>query len=471
MGYLKASFSSPIALLAFIVGGAAFGYVQPAMSSSTLLIGTLYLGIINMAALPLLVVATVFGLRQVSSLPNPGGRLLMVFSLAVGLVVVSASLGAGFGFFADIGKGLTAAESRHLGSVVMEASGDASNVEINLFDSGQQVLQTAPKPLQGWMPDNFFKALTQGNVLSILIGALFFGVAAAVQSHERSSSLMGIFEAVYRVLESIISRANLLIPLVMFGMVANYVAVSNAKTLYAMGGFLTAYLSVGLLIAGVLTGFIWKKAKQPFVAVLVALKTPALISLTSTSVTAAIPDTINALSSKLGFSRGLAEFIVPVASIFMRCGSAFYFAIAVVFIANLYDQPIGLLEFGLICFGATVAAFASAGYAGIATLGFVGIALNMLKLPIEAALPLFVAIDIICEGPRSLLTFLTVCVLVILVADGLPFEKTEQLTSIQGVKNRTLKFTFQRAGVAFAFICILLIAILTTIAGIGVGLR
>ena len=155
----------------------------------------------------------------------------------------------------------------------------------------------------------------------------------------------------------------------------------------------------------------------------------------------------------------------------MRCGSAFYFAIAVMFIANLYGQPVGLWEFCLVCAGATLGAFASAGFAGMTTLGFVGIALHMLKLPVEAALPLFIAIDIICEGPRSLLTFLTVCVLVILVADGLPFEKTEQPNVGQKAPDQALKLTFPRASVAFALICILLIAILITIVGIGVGMR
>ena len=112
--------------------------------------------------------------------------------------------------------------------------------------------------------------------------------------------------------------------------------------------------------------FISKKTKLGFADVALALKTPMLISLTSSNSTASIPDTINSMSSKLGYSRGVVEFVVPAASVFMRSGAALYFAALAVFIGNLYGLALDLEGFGTICLLATLAAFASSGHNGIA---------------------------------------------------------------------------------------------------------
>src|SRR5690606_23637416 len=112
--------------------------------------------------------------------------------------------------------------------------------------------------------------------------------------------------------------------------------------------------------------------------VLSALKAPALISLTSASTTATIPDAIEAMSSRLGFSRGIVELVIPISSVFMRSGAALYFALVAVFVANIYGRPITPEEFMLICLGASMAAFASAGNNSLAAVGFAGIVLSML---------------------------------------------------------------------------------------------
>jgi Na+/H+-dicarboxylate symporter len=282
---------------------------------------------------------------------------------------------------------------------------------------------------------------------------------------------MGIFEAVYRALELIISRVNIFIPVLAFGMAAYFAARTDTQTLHAMGSFLATFFVFALSLAGLATVFIWKKSGLSPAVVLSALKTPALISLTSASTTATIPDTIEAMSSKLGFSRGIVELVIPIASVFMRSGAAFYFALLAVFVANIYGRPIAAQEFLLICLGASMAAFASAGNNSLAAVGFAGIVLSMLNLPIEAAMALFLAIDLICEGPRNLLTLLFSCVLIVLVSGGLPSERIETNASADIRAPEPLRFVFSRASVAMALACVLLAAILITIAGIGVGMR
>jgi Na+/H+-dicarboxylate symporter len=238
-----------------------------------------------------------------------------------------------------------------------------------------------------------------------------------------------------------------------------------------MGSFLASFFVFAISLSVLATVLIWKRAGVSPGAVWSALKAPALISLTSASTTATIPDAIEAMSSKLGFSRGIVELVIPISSVFMRAGAALYFALLAVFVANLYDRSIAAPEFLLICLGASMAAFASAGHNSLAAVGFAGIVLSMLNLPVEAALALFLAIDLICEGPRNLLSLLFACVLIVLVSRGLPSERVEHAVAADLRPPEPLRFVFSRASVAMAVACVLLVAVLITIAGIGVGMK
>ena len=468
MGFLKRLSNSPLALLLCVLTGGLVGWLFPAVGGEAFILGQIYLALVNMAALPLLVVATFFGLRQTLSLPQPGSRALMIVALAVGLVVSCAVLGTVFGVLTGPGQNLSPASREYLGALVQNAGGNAANAEISLYDS--EVL-TEGATGQWAVPDNFFRALAEGQSLAILLCAILFGLAFAALVRSQSSSLMGIFEAIYRALELIISRVNTFIPVLAFGMAAYFVANTDARTVHAMGGFLAAFFGFVVLLAVLATALIWKRSGLSLNVVLSALKTPALISLTSASTTATIPDTIEAMSSRLGFSRGIVELVIPVSSVFMRSGAALYFALLAVFVANIYGRPVGAEEFLLICVGASMAAFASAGNNSLAAVGFASIVLATLKLPVEAALALFLAIDLVCEGPRNLLTLLFACVLIVMVSRGLPSERIEAPASTESGPLEPVRFVFSRASVMLALACVLLVAILITIAGVGVGMR
>ena len=469
MGFLKRLSNSPLALLLCVLGGGLVGWLAPSVGSQAFIVGQIYLALVNMAALPLLVVATFFGLRQTLSLPQPGMRTLMIVALAIGLVVVCAVLGAGLGVLAGAGQNMSPSSREYLGTLVQSAAGDAANAEVALY--GSEIAAEAASGTWRPVPDNFFRALAEGQSLGILMCAILFGLAFAALLRAQSNALMGIFEAIYRALELIISRINVFIPVLAFGVAAYFVAKTDTRTLQAMGSFLASFFVFSIFLSMLATAFIWKKSGLSPGVVLSALKAPALISLTSASTTATIPDAIEAMSSRLGFSRGIVELVIPTSSVFMRSGAALYFALLAVFVANIYGRSITAEEFMLICLGASMAAFASAGNNSLAAVGFAGIVLSMLNLPIEAALALFLAVDLICEGPRNLLTLLFACVLIVLVSRGLPSERIETAASADLKALEPVRFVFSRAAVAMAVACVVLVAILITIAGVGVGMR
>jgi Na+/H+-dicarboxylate symporter len=466
--------SSTAVLLLCLASGALCGAIAAPAGELAYFVGQLYLAVVNMAAVPLLVVATFFGLRQVLDLPRPGLRIGTIVGLAAVLVVLCAAAATLTGVLAMPGH-LSADAHAHLGELVLRSAGDAEDMRVKLFDTS--VPAAAPSDgygLRDMFPDNFYRVLAQGRSLGILTGTILFGMAFAALSREQSAMLGNVFEGIYRTFENIIAYANLLIPVLAFGTAAFLVAHTQRATLDAMSGFLLCFLLLALGFGCAALAAIAARAGQPFGRVLAELKAPLLVGLTSGSATAPIPHAIEAMSTKLGFSRGIVELVVPFGSVFVRSGSALYFALATVFVANLYERPLGATDIALIAAASAAAALVSAGQSGVVTVGYTAIVLSLLQLPVEAAGVLFITIDLLCEGPRNVLSLLSVCVVIAWVSAGLPSERVaavEPRGVSAGEWRPALQFAFSRAQLALAAGCVVLAATLIVLMGIGVGAK
>jgi Na+/H+-dicarboxylate symporter len=472
MNTLKRLSNSTLVLLLCLGLGAFAGVFAGPVGALAYLAGQIYLAIVNMAAVPLLVFAMFFGLRQLLSLPRPGLRIGAMFALAVALVAACAAAGTLAGVAVAPGQSLSNGAHAQLGQLVLQSATDAGDMRMTLFGHGRPAASPGALVLSDVVPDNFFRVLADGHALGILTGTILFGMAFAALSSEQTSVLNGVFEGIYRALETIIEHANLLLPVLVFGTAAHVVGQTERATLSAMGGFLLCFVLLALVLCGVALAAITASARAPFGRVVACLKAPMLIGLTSGSATATIPHTIEAMSTRLGFSRGVAELVVPFGVVFVRAGSALYFALAAVFVANLYDCPLGVGDMVLIGAASVVAAFISAGQSGVAGVGYAGFVLSMLRLPVEAAVVLLVAIDLICEGPRNLLSLLSVCTVVALVSAGLPADRLAQL-DLQALQEPrpVLRFSFTRGQLALTAGCVLMAASLIVIMGIGVGAK
>lgn len=473
MNALRQLSGSTLALLACMAAGALCGLVAEPAGALPYLAGQLYLAVVNMAATPLLVVATFFGLRQVCELPHPAWRVGLIGTLALALTALGGVAGALAGALAMPGAHLPERAYATFGERLLQSTGDAQEVGVTLFErAGAAVSQAGAYGWHDAVPDNFYRVLAQGHPLGILAGTLLFGLAFAALSREQSAMLGNVFEGVYRALEHIIERANLMLPVLAFGTAAWVSAHTPPAMLMAMGGFLMCFLACAAVLSGGAMAVTAARARQPLAQVVACLKGPLLVGLTSGSATASIPHTIEAMSVRLGFSRGMVELIVPLGAVFVRAGSALYFSLATVFVANLYARPLGAGDFAVIAIASVGAALLSAGKSGVATIGYMGIVLTHLQLPAEAASVLFVTVDLICEGPRNVLSLLAVCAVIALVSAGLPSERvvTEPLRAQQAVR-APLRFTLSRAQLALAAGCVMTVASLIVLMGIGVGAK
>jgi Na+/H+-dicarboxylate symporter len=345
----------------------------------------------------------------------------------------------------QVGAQLSANDQLTLGRLIMSHT---HADEIFSIGDSQGALETSRR----WtVPSNVFFALTSGDLVAVMFCTLFFGLALTVQRGPMSETTVNLLDAASRALEKLISMVNLAMPLLVLAYAAQIASQWNPTLVRAMSGYLLAF------------GFLCS-----IMAVLMLLL--LVISLVSASPLAAVPASIEGLSNRLGFSRGIVDMLMPTSAVFLRTGAAMQFAMLGIFVAHLYGQPLTVLEMLSLAPVAVMAALASAGSSGLASLGFAVSVVAYLRLPHEAALPLFAAVHLFSEGPARLLSLLSSYVMTVFVCGGLPKERTSASLDVKLLEG-PVRFNLSRQSAILMLSCLLLAGLLSWSLGVALGLR
>ena len=130
-----------------------------------------------------------------------------------------------------------------------------------------------------------------------------------------------------------------------------------------------------------------------------------------------IPQMVDSMSDRLGFAKEKVEFLVPLATCFVRSAPIMYFAMATVFIAQIYGHPITNTEWLLILALSIVQGFASMGLQGANKLSLLAVICNPLGLPTEAVVLLLLAVEPICAFLSGLTMSISQCAYVALISN------------------------------------------------------
>lgn len=229
--------------------------------------------------------------------------------------------------------------------------------------------------LQDSVPDAILKPLVDNNVIQLIVIALAFGIVLrglkAQQVAEGKTDYLAIekgvgtlFEAVIRILKWVIA----FVPIGVFGIVAQTVALKGFAPFKTLGAFIVAVLIALALQAcyyllRVQFGS-WVKPQR----FLSAASDPLFTAFSTASSTATMPITFRALLNKVGLRESSASLGALVGSNFNNDGTALYEAMAALFIAQVLGTHLSLPQQLIVV---VTSIFASVGAAGIPEAGLV----------------------------------------------------------------------------------------------------
>ena len=326
-----------------LVAGLGLGFAAVLMHSPLLLavtqwlrpLGTLFSNLLSMVVIPLVATALFAGIAGLGDLRRVGRlgvRTLGFFwSTTLAAIVVGFVVAALFLPLAPITPDQQAA-------LRQVAAADSAGV-----GRAAEQITTGARFIVELLPSNPVRAAVDGNLLPLIVFITIFAVAAATLPDQQRHTLTDLADVATQALIRIVRWVLLLAPLGIFAIAAGAVAKFGLDLLKTMAVFiltviagLVVFIAVVYLPAVVLVGRLGARRY------LKAIRASLLMAFSTTSSLSALPVMLEAAESDLRLSRTVASFVLPLGASIGRAGSALFQAAAVLFVARLYDIPLGL---------------------------------------------------------------------------------------------------------------------------------
>ncbi len=275
-------------------------------------------------------------------------------------------------------------------------------VGLNLALDGLKAKEVASPALSetliNLIPLNPMEAMAKGNMLQIIIFALIFGFALSALG-ESARPVQRFFEICGEAMIKVTGYVMLYAPIGVFGLIAFTVTRHGLEVLLPLLKVIfIMYLGCVLLILLVYTPIIKFIIRIPVKRFLKGMAEPLLVGFTTCSSAAALPTNMSA-TEKLGASRTVTSFSMPLGNTINMDGTSLYMGICAIFVAQVYNIPLALTEQLTIVLMAILAAVGTMGVPG-AGLIMMSIIFVQVGIPLEGV-ALIAGIDRILDMART----------------------------------------------------------------------
>ncbi len=442
----KDSFSfltNPIFLIISITGAVPLGllirkFTQVASDSSLynvfnginlvlFSVGGLYLSLLEMVIYPIVLSAIISSLAGVMKSKYLGQFILRFILVFMGFYFIFSIAGVISGTLFNVGGGFSNEKLQVIGEIVEKAS---EELEVSL---AVPIEHTRSSNfflfLINMFPKNIFTALVNDIKIQVVVFAIMFGIAVGMIQGKTGGYIIQLFSNTLDVFREITNWILYILPIGIFCLLANQIATAGTGMLLAMTRFILVFFSVALFLIIFNTLIIWKRSRKRFTYVCKALLDPIVVSLASRNSFATLPVAVKAMDKRLNFFEKTSSLLLPFGTAIGRFGNILYFSLAAVFVAQLYGLELVLGQFIIITISSILAGIATAGASGAATIGVLAFVLVPLRLPAEAIITVFIAIDVLVDPIRTLLIVHTNMAATSLIAEPRAAEGDRRLTA------------------------------------------
>lgn len=370
-----------IALILSVVAGLAAGLESlPFINQWIAPIGTIFINLIKMMIVPVVFCSLIVG---VTSLGGDGKKLGRISIKTIALYMVTTSVA--------IVIGLAVAGVIHPG-VGLEIAGKAA-----------PKVKEAPTLMQvlvNMVPTNPIASMAKADILPVIIFALFVGVGITQVGGNRTNPLINFFDAAAEVCYRIIAMIMRFAPIGVFALLLPVVCKNGPKVLLpllsviacsAIGSTLHCVLVYSSL-ASVGGGISPLKFFR-------GMSEAMMLAFTTCSSAGTLPVNMKNAQEKLGLSREITSFVLPLGATINMDGTAIYMGICSLFIANVFGINLTSSDILMIIFTGTLASIGTAGVPG-AGLIMLAMVLQAVQLPLEG-LALVAGIDRVLDMFRT----------------------------------------------------------------------
>ena len=364
--------------------GLVFGLLLPDYAHTIKWLGDIFLRALKMITIPIVFTSIVTGILGIGKSAELGRLTFKTLGFYISTTAIAVVLGLFLVVIISPGVGMTNLVPSQDDIIITEAPSFITQI-VNI------------------VPDNIIKAMSEGNMLSVIFFSVLLGFFITRIDREAGNTLSNFFDAAYKAIMKMTMFIIRFAPIGIFAIVSNTIARQSGELVAVFGslGKYTLVVWIGCAIHGglILPSIVfflgkanpWKHIKMMSSAILTAFST--------CSSAAALPISLRDTEQKVGVSNKIASFTLPLGATINMNGTALYEAVTVLFIAQVYGLDLSLWQQIIVALTAILAAIGAAGIP-MAGLVMLSVVLQAVGLPLEG-IGLVLAVQQLCDMPRT----------------------------------------------------------------------
>ena len=348
------------------------------------MMGNLFLDLLRLVLVPLVFASIVTGvanLRQHQQMHKVWVSTLVFFAITMTIAIL---IGFGAAHIFRPGEGM----------------------QLEMFAETTRNFQARQMPLPDYAAqflrglfDNPFRALAQGDILTVVIVALFLGIALVIGG-DRYRNIRALIQELQELCLMIVGWIMHLAPFGIAALLLQLVATQNSALLASLGHFIIVIIGTTLFHGViVLPGILWAMTGMSPWRFFKGSREALMTAFATSSSAATLPITLRCTEQHLHARKDIASFVVPLGATVNMDGTALYEAAAALFVARLAGIELDVAHQAVIFFVAMLGAIGAPGIPSVGMLSMV-LVLESVGLP-SAAIAILLPIDRILDTVRT----------------------------------------------------------------------
>lgn len=304
--------------------------------------GQLFIRLLQLIAIPLVFISLVkgvTGLKDISKFSRIGGKTVGIYLCTT---VVAVLLGLTLGLIVKPGKLVNQEQVAHLQESYHTLAEEKRVIAEQTQSQGPLAF------LNDIVPNNIVSATSDNSkMLQVIFFAIFFGIAILSLPPEKTRPVITLFEGLNDVILKMVYYIILFAPwgvtALMAGLVTDFngdASIFSALAVYALTVVGAMFILLIVFYPLLVHTFTHLHLKD-FIRALYPVQ---LFAFTTSSSAATLPLTMETVENKLGVSKEVSSFVLPVGVTINMDGTSCYQSIAILFIAQVLGIDLSLSE-------------------------------------------------------------------------------------------------------------------------------